>query len=90
MLDYWEAIRGGERRLIPEHEWTERWRNKVDGMAPGTDALVVRSFEEDELARLVRAHGQSDGISMFRDWMNQRGAGTDGEIWVRSWERDPW
>ncbi len=65
VLDYWEAMRGGQRQMIPEAEWRKRWRERLgedmvcNGSASAADLQVVGRWPDARLKLSARSAGAS-------------------------------
>jgi hypothetical protein len=96
VVDFWDGISSGNPRMVPEREWAAKWKKAVGDQTIGVDAgVVMLSEDQQNLKRLIQARGEQAGIEVFRKTFNPKTVGDgkyrgDPELWIRSWNLDPW
>lgn len=97
VVDYWDAISTGQGKMVPEDEWTDKWKKLVGDQLIGIDSGVVALSEDQiRLKDLIKKYpNEQDAFDVYRKTYNPKTVGNgkvkgDPETWINSWKRDPW
>jgi hypothetical protein len=83
VVDYWDAVGSGDPELQPQTAWVKKWRDRI-GPA---DSVLSTSDDEVILKKAVVRLGEEKGLALFR---KQNKRLVNPEIWIKSWQREPW
>lgn len=85
VVDYWDAVGSGTPQLQGQTEWVKKWRDRI-GVA---DSVLSGSDDEVILKKAVVRLGEEKGFALFRK-QNKGLKNLNPEIWIKSWQREPW
>jgi hypothetical protein len=85
VVDYWDAVGSGSPELQPQTVWVKKWRDRI-GFA---DSVLSASDDEAILKKAVLRLGEEKGFDLFRK-QNKGLKNAHPEIWIKSWQREPW
>jgi hypothetical protein len=86
VVDYWDGIGQGGPKMITQTEWIEKWRTHLGKY----DGIALLSDDEVALKRMILNDGLERGFKQFRIMYKTSRLKGDPEIWIRSWQREPW
>jgi hypothetical protein len=82
VVDYWDGVGSGAPALQPQTAWVKTWRDRIGG-----GSVLSASDDEALLKKAVVRLGEEKGFALFR---KQTKGHKNAELWIKSWQREPW
>ena len=90
IVDFWEGVGSGQPRMVPEKEWSDRWKKRIGDQLIGIDSGVQLLKEEQKALKQLMGYDEEKSFNIYRMAMKKDGKGAEAEIWIKSWKLDPW
>ncbi len=85
VVDYWDGIGSGQPQLQTQTSWVSKWRERIGP----SDSMLSASEDEQSLKAAVKRLGEDKGFLLFKK-QNKGLKGVNPDLWIRSWQREPW